>query len=101
MASTARTNGFDHVLEDASGNVTLLIDSKQITNGSFSLSASGAGGNMQLSNGWIDSVLSRLDSTSPAYQAIEQARATGKLITAVAGVDKSTGQVVAVPVKIK
>nr|WP_235513426.1 hemagglutinin repeat-containing protein [Burkholderia pseudomallei] len=94
-------NGFDHVLEDASGNVTLLIDSKQITNGSFSLSANGAGGNMQLSNGWIDSVLNRLDSTSPAYQAIEQARATGKLITAVAGVDRSTGQVIAVPVKIK
>ncbi len=92
-------NGFDHVFEDASGNVTLLIDSKQITNGSFSLST-GAGGNLQLSRGWIDAVMSKLDPTSPAYQAIENARFNGTLNTVVAGVDKDSGQVIAVPVKV-
>jgi filamentous hemagglutinin len=93
-------NGFDHVFVDSSGNVTLLIDSKQINNGTFTLSPTGSGGNMQLSSAWIDSVLSKLDPTSPAYEAIEHARATGTLTTAVAGVDKSTGRVIAVPVKV-
>ena len=93
-------NGFDHVFVDLSGNVTLLIDSKQINNGAFTLSPTGSGGNMQLSSGWIDSVLSKLDPTSPASEAIERARATGSLTTAVAGVDRSTGRVIAVPVKV-
>ena len=93
-------NGFDHVFESASGDVTLVIDSKQINNGTFKLSPDGAGGNMQLSKEWIDAVLNKLDPMSPAYQAIERAQATGTLTTAIAGVDKTTGQIIAVPVKI-
>jgi len=71
-----------------------------VTNCTFSLSPNGAGGTMQLSSGWINNVLSRLDPSSRAYQAIEPAQASGKLITAVAGVDKATGQVIAVPIKV-
>jgi filamentous hemagglutinin len=93
-------NGFDHIFVSPSGGVTLLIDSKQVTNGTFTLSPDAAGGNMQLSNGWISSVLNNLDPSSPAYKAITQAQASGKLTTAVAGVNKATGQVIAVPVKI-
>ena len=78
----------------------MVIDSKQINNGTFKLSPDGAGGNMQLSKEWIDAVLNKLDPMSPAYQAIERAQATGTLTTAIAGVDKTTGQIIAVPVKI-
>ena len=94
-------NGFDHVFVDSSGNVTLLIDSKQINNGAFTLSANGAGGSMQLSDNWVDTVLSKLDPSSPAYRAVFNARNNGTLTTAVAGVDKGTGKVIAVPVKVQ
>jgi filamentous hemagglutinin len=93
-------NGFDHVFVDSSGNVTLLIDSKQINNGAFTLSPDAAGGNMQLSDGWIRTVLRKLDPTSPSYKAVWSAWNNGTLTTAVAGVDRATGRVIAVPVKI-
>jgi len=39
-----------------------------------------------------------LDQSSPAYKAIAQARDSGTLNTAVIGVDKTTGQLIGVPI---
>jgi len=61
-------NGFDHVFQNADGTTTVLLDSKQITNGSASLS-NNANGIQQLSDPWVRSVLGNLDPASPAFQA--------------------------------
>jgi filamentous hemagglutinin len=92
-------NGFDAVVQNTNGSVTILIDAKQMTNGTFALGQT-ADGSLQLSPNWIEQVMSNLDRTSPAYIAIEQARESGTLSTAVLGVNKSTGQLIGVPVKI-
>jgi filamentous hemagglutinin len=91
-------NGFDHVLQNPDGTVTILMDSKQITNGSTTLSQ-GAGGAMQLTDSWVKNVLGNIDQTSAAYNAIENAMANGTLVKGVAGVDRTTGQVTIVRVK--
>jgi filamentous hemagglutinin len=82
-------NGFDHVLQSADGTVTILLDSKQFTNGATKLSESNAG--QQLSDAWVRSVLGNLDKTSDAYQAVLAALNSGTLVKGVAGVDKATG----------
>jgi filamentous hemagglutinin len=97
-------NGYDHVLrvgQDASGNVMILVaDSKQMAaSGSMKLSV-GAGGELQLSAGWIDAVMGRIQQGSEAWLAIDAARTSGTIRTAVAGVDKATGNLVIVPVKV-
>jgi hypothetical protein len=92
-------NGFDHVFQNPDGTVTILMDSKQIVNGSTSLSE-GAGGEMQLTRPWIDNVLLNIpDKTSPAYQAVKSALDNGTLVKGVAGVDRTTGQLTIVRIK--
>ena len=86
-------NGFDHVLQDPEGLTTVIIDSKQIYNGSIKLGSSKAG--VQLSNDWIDDVLSRM-SSGPAKTAVQTAINNGTLKIAVAGVNKESGQLVMV-----
>ncbi|EIL87081.1 filamentous hemagglutinin family outer membrane protein, partial [Rhodanobacter fulvus Jip2] len=95
----AGNKGFDAVLQNADGSVTILIDAKQVTNGTFSLGKT-VDGSLQLSGKWIDRVMGELDKTSPAYRAIDQARDGGTLNTAVIGVNKQTGQLIGVPVNI-
>jgi filamentous hemagglutinin len=92
-------DGFDHVFQNVDGTVTILMDSKQIANGSTALSE-GAGGAMQLTRPWIENVLDNIvDKTSPAYQAVRTALENGTLVKGVAGVDRATGQVAIVRVK--
>jgi hypothetical protein len=43
--------------------------------------------------------MAQLDPSSPAYRAIEQARESGSLSTAVVGVNRANGQLVGMPVK--
>ncbi|MDC4625400.1 hemagglutinin repeat-containing protein [Acinetobacter baumannii] len=93
-------NGFDHVWMAKDGSVTILSDSKQITNGTVKLSSNAAGGNTQLSEAWVAAVLKELSPNDPARLAIEQARRSGKLQTAVTGVDRATGQAVIIPVNV-
>lgn len=93
-------NGFDHVWIAKDGSVTILSDSKQITNGTVKLEPKAAGGNTQLSEAWIQAVINKLDPKDPARLAIEQARETDKLKTAVTGVDRTTGQAVIIPVHV-
>jgi filamentous hemagglutinin len=91
--------GFDAVLQSADGSVTILIDAKQMTRGTFSLGKT-ADDSLQLSGKWIDQVMDNIDSSSPAYKAIKQARLNGELNTAVIGVNKQTGQLIGVPVDV-
>jgi filamentous hemagglutinin len=92
-------NGFDHVYMSKDGAVTIILDSKQITRGSLSLSTNGAGGQTQLSDAWVNEVLLRLDAKSPAAIAINDAIINGTLVKGVAGVDRATGKVMVVRVK--
>jgi hypothetical protein len=92
-------NGFDAVLQNADGSVTLAIDAKQITNGTLKLGQT-TDGSIQLSPAWINNVLLKLDPESPAYTAIRLAQSNGTLSTAVIGVNKTTSQLVGIPVKV-
>ena len=94
-------NGFDHVLVGKDGSV-VIIDSKQIkTNGAIQVSSKGAKGTNQLSSKWINAVLGELSENDPTKLAIKNAEKNGKSIkTIIAGVDKSNGKVVLLPVKI-
>ncbi len=93
-------NGFDHVWVAKDGSVTILSDSKQITNGTVKLSSNAAGGNTQLSSDWIMAVIGELPTNDPARIAVLQARRAGTLKTAVTGVDRATGKAVIVPVQV-
>lgn len=68
------------------------MDSKQITDGSFRLGSSNDG--MQLSRNWIEmTVLPKLDPNSDAAKAVQKyIDGDATLKTAVAGLDKATGE---------
>ena len=93
-------NGFDHVWVAKDGSVTILSDSKQITNGTVKLDPKAAGGNTQLSKAWIDAVIDNLAPNDPTRQILINADKAGKLKTAVTGVDRATGQAVIIPVNV-
>jgi filamentous hemagglutinin len=94
-------NGFDLVLQDAAGNVTVIMDAKQITQaGSIKLSTDGAKGTNQLSPDWIRSVLNALPQNSPTRHAIQQAINNNALTVAVGGVNRTTGQLIVAPVTV-
>jgi hypothetical protein len=86
-------NGFDHVLLGPNGQVTIVLDSKQINNGAASLGTITDGAVLQLSDAWIVHVLDRLPDNSPAKIAVLRAIDEGSLFKGVIGVDKATGQV--------
>ena len=91
--------GFDHVIQDTDGTVT-IIDSKQLANsGVTKLGTSNAG--VQLSENAIRATLPNLPINSPARKAIEKALDSGKLKTAVIVVDKKTGNVLFTPFTVK
>ena len=94
-------NGFDHVLVGKDGSV-VIIDSKQIkTNGAIQVSSKGAGNTNQLSEKWIKEVVYKLPNNDPVRIAIENTELQKKPIkTIIAGVDKSNGKVVLLPVKV-
>ena len=92
-------NGFDAVLKKPDGTVTIIVDGKPMPNGMFQLSY-GAGGKVQLTDEWISAVLDKLPENSPARVAIETAIDDGKLVTAVGGVYRVTGEVVVTPVEV-
>ena len=80
--------------------MTILSDSKQITNGTVKLDPKAAGGNTQLSKAWIDAVIDNLAPNDPTRQILINADKAGKLKTAVTGVDRATGQAVIIPVNV-
>ena len=94
-------NGFDQVVQSADGSVTIIMDSKQIDASGGVQMGSAFDGQNQLSSSWIDGVLDNLPENSPARLAIVQAKANGTLKTAVAGLDKSTGNIFITPVTVQ
>lgn len=94
-------NGFDHVLVGKDGSV-VIIDSKQIkTNGAIQVSSKGAGNTNQLSEKWIKEVVYKLPENDPTRTAIIKAIDNDKSVkTIIAGVDKSNGKVVLLPVRV-
>ena len=94
-------NGFDHVLVGKDGSV-FIIDSKQIkNNGSIQVSSKGAGDTNQLSEKWIKEVVYKLPENDPTRTAIIKAIDNDKSVkTIIAGVDKSNGKVVLLPVRV-
>ncbi|ELK67642.1 DUF637 domain-containing protein [Neisseria meningitidis] len=93
-------NGFDHVWQAADGSVVLIVESKQIRNGTVQLNPNGAGGYTQMSEDWIKQVANSLPDGSPAKAAVFKAEREGKLKTAIAGVDRQTGKAVILSVKV-
>jgi filamentous hemagglutinin len=98
-AKYGSNNGFDHVLQAPDGSVTIIVDSKQLSSsGAVQLGSSQAG--TQLSEAHIRATLANLPDASPAKQAILSALDNQTLKTAVAGVDKKTGQFMITPVYV-
>ena len=93
-------NGFDHVWQAADGSVVLIVESKQIRNGTVQLNPNGAGGYTQMSREWIKQVVKSLPDGSPAKAAVLKANQNGTLKTAIAGVDRQTGKAVILSVKV-
>ncbi|WP_195714694.1 hypothetical protein [Neisseria brasiliensis] len=92
--------GFDHVWQAADGSVVVLVESKQIRNGTVQLNPNGAGGYTQMSEAWVNQVLNELPKNNSTIQIIRDAEKNGKLKTAVAGVDRQTGKAVILPVEV-
>ncbi|MCU8089778.1 DUF637 domain-containing protein [Shewanella sp. SM21] len=101
-AKYGSNNGIDHLFIVKKGDgttLTLVIDSKQISaTGSVSL-ATGSGGHKQLTDDWIDSVLTKFPVNDPARIAILNARRTGTLVKAVTAINKDSNQLWFIPVK--
>ncbi|WP_265707256.1 hemagglutinin repeat-containing protein [Verminephrobacter aporrectodeae] len=93
-------NGFDLVLKDANGGVTIVMDAKQMNQDAFQLSSSGRNKDVQLSQAWIKTVLGKLPDDSPAKAAVDQAIKLNTLRTAIGGVDRSTETLKIVPVDV-
>jgi filamentous hemagglutinin len=97
-------NGLDHVVQftdPQSGKLmTMVIDSKQLAkSGSSKLDPNAAGGVMQLSTKSLETIVGRLNN-SPAAVELDKAIKNGTLVKAVAFIDKLTGQLKIVPVKV-
>ncbi|HGG9865981.1 TPA: VENN motif pre-toxin domain-containing protein, partial [Neisseria meningitidis] len=93
-------NGFDHVWQAADGSVVLIVESKQIRNGTVQLNPNGAGGYTQMSEDWIKQVITNLPDNHPTKNILREAVRSGKIKTAVTGVDRQTGKAVILPVKV-
>ena len=84
--------GFDQVIQGPDGSI-IILDSKQMNNGAFKLGTA-YDGKVQLSDSWVQSVLGKLDPASEAYQVVSNALRNEILITGVAGVNKTTGELI-------
>lgn len=67
--------------------------------GTFSISLEGAGKNAQLSDNWIKAVAGRLKNKELGKKLIENVD-RGVIETGVIGVDKASGKVILVPIKV-
>ncbi|WP_295854892.1 VENN motif pre-toxin domain-containing protein, partial [uncultured Xylophilus sp.] len=79
-------NGFDLVLQDGAGNVTIVFNAKQMKpNGDIQLSPKGLGNTTQLSEQWVVNVAKKLDENSEAYREVVKSLDNGILKMAVGG----------------
>lgn len=64
------------------------------------VSNKGVGGARQMSPDWVRNVLNKLENNNPVKYTIKNAKNSGKLNTGLVGVDKKTGELIFVPVRI-
>ena len=69
-------------------------------NGSFRLLPKGAGGNVQLSQKWIEAVADNIKDPA-TKKLLKNNLKNGQIKTGVIGVDKKTGDLILVPVNTK
>jgi hypothetical protein len=94
-------NGFDHVFRNKKTGEVWILDSKQIAkSGNMRVSNKGVGETRQMSPNWVNNVLNKLEDNNPVKHTIGNARDSGKLNTGLVGVDKKTGELIFVPVRI-
>ncbi|MBB1534003.1 MULTISPECIES: hypothetical protein [Leptotrichia] len=53
-----------------------------------------------MSPNWVNNVLNKLENNNPVKHTIKNAKNSGKLNTGLVGVDKKTGELIFVPVRI-
>lgn len=64
------------------------------------VSNKGVGGARQMSPDWVRNVLNKLENNNPVKYTIKNAKNSGKLNTGLVGVDKKTGELIFIPIKI-
>ena len=95
-------HGYDVVVENSYG--TLIIESKQPTATGGTRLSVGAGGNVQLTEGWIEAVngnIERFNNDFPTPASLRTATELddGSLLKTVSVFDRNTGRLILVPVE--
>ena len=102
-------NGFDVVARNKMTGEVWILESKQIENavrlpvGAINgLSDNGAGGYRQLSQDWINEIVNnKLDRNNIARQIVEKAIKENNLNTGITGINRKTGELIIMPVKVQ
>ena len=100
-------NGIDHMLKNKKTGELWILDSKQMSGksityegGAVKLSKDGAGGNIQLSSEWVNSVAGKKTLNETAKKELEKAIKTQNYKTGIAALDKKTGDLIVAPIEI-
>ena len=102
-------NGFDVVARNKMTGEVWILESKQIENavrlpvGAINgLSDNGAGGYRQLSQDWINEIVNnKFDRNNIARQIVEKAIKENNLNTGITGINRKTGELIIMPVKVQ
>ncbi|MDO4640007.1 MAG: hypothetical protein Q4A77_09145, partial [Leptotrichia hongkongensis] len=102
-------NGFDVVARNKMTGEVWILESKQIENavrlpvGAINgLSDNGAGGYRQLSQDWINEIVNnKLDRNNIARKIVEKAIKENNLNTGITGINRKTGELIIMPVKVQ
>ena len=98
-------NGFDHVFRNKNTGEVWVLDSKQIAkSGNMRVSNKGVGGTRQMSPDWVKNVLDKVDARNidnSTTKVIRDAINSNKINIGLVGVDKKTGELIFVPIRIR
>ncbi|WP_339003517.1 hemagglutinin repeat-containing protein [Fusobacterium animalis] len=100
-------NGIDHMLKNKKTGELWILDSKQMSEksityegGAIKLSKDGAGGNIQLSSEWINSVAGKKTLNETAKKELKKAIKTQNYKTGIVALDKKTGELIITPIEM-
>ena len=100
-------NGIDHMLKNKKTGELWILDSKQMSEksityegGAVKLSKDGAGGNIQLSSEWVNSVAGKKTLNETAKKELKKAIKTQNYKTGIVALDKKTGDLIIAPIEI-
>ncbi|WP_454954224.1 hemagglutinin repeat-containing protein, partial [Fusobacterium hwasookii] len=106
-AKYGNDNGIDHMLKNKKTGELWILDSKQMSEksityegGAVKLSKDGAGGNIQLSSEWVNSVAGKKTLNETAKKELEKAIKTQNYKTGIVALDKKTGDLIVAPIEI-